>query len=90
MNAITDPAACLGENTGGEGATVKETTMINRATAMWLAVALAVALLAVVLTGPQIGPSASLADLGSNSIWIERMHRQVDNGSLPVHVIPPP
>jgi hypothetical protein len=64
--------------------------MHNRVTAIWLAVALAVALLAVVLTGPQIGPSASLADLGSNSIWIERMRQQVDHGKLPVHVIPPP
>ena len=64
--------------------------MLNRVTVFWLAVALAVAAVVVVLTSPQLGPSASLADLGSNSIWIERLHQQVDHGKLPVHVIPPP
>jgi hypothetical protein len=69
---------------------VKEPIMPNRVTVIWLAVVLAAALLVVVLTNPQIGPAASLADLGNNSIWIERMHRQIDHGRLPVHVIPPP
>ena len=64
--------------------------MLNRVTVIWLAVALAAALLVVVLTNPQIGPTASLADLGSNSISVERMHRQIDHEKLPVHVIPEP
>jgi hypothetical protein len=69
---------------------VKETIMLNRVTVIWLAVALAAALLVVVLTNPQIGPSASRAELESNSISVERMHRQIDHEKLPVQVIPEP
>jgi len=84
------PCRALEVKRRGEGAIVKEAIMLNRVTVIWLAVALAAALLVVVLVNPQIGPSASLAGLGSNSIWIERMHRNLDHEKLPVHVIPPP
>ena len=64
--------------------------MLNRATVIGFAIALAAALLVIVLVGPAIGPQASRADLASPSISIERLHGQVDHGKLPIQPIPEP
>jgi hypothetical protein len=63
--------------------------MLNRATVTGIAIAIATTVVAV-LVWPVIGPRASRADLGSPSISIEDLHRQVDHGKLPVHVAPEP
>jgi len=64
--------------------------MLNRATVVGMAIALAVALLVVVLTYPSIGPQVSRAGVASPGISIEDLHRQVDSGKLPVHSAPMP
>jgi hypothetical protein len=64
--------------------------MLNRATAVGFAVALAAALLAIVLVVPALGPRASHADLGSPSLSIEDLHSKIDHHKLPVHAIPEP
>jgi hypothetical protein len=64
--------------------------MLNRATVIGFAIALAAALLVIVLVSPAIGPQASRADFASPSISIERLHGQVDHGKLPIQPIPEP
>jgi hypothetical protein len=64
--------------------------MLNRATVIGLAIALATALLVAVLVTPALGPRPSRADLGSPSISIERLHGQVDHGKLPIQSAPEP
>jgi hypothetical protein len=64
--------------------------MLNRATVIGCAIALAAALLVAVLVNPAIGPRPSRADFGSSSISIEHLHGQVDHGKLPIHSIPEP
>jgi hypothetical protein len=64
--------------------------MPNRATVIGVAIALAATVVVAVLVWPAIGPRASRADLGTPSISIEDLHRQVDHGKLPTHVAPEP
>ena len=64
--------------------------MLNRATVIGFAIALAAALLVIVLVSPAIGPRASRADLGSPAISIEGLHGQIDRSKLPVQPIPEP
>jgi hypothetical protein len=63
--------------------------MLNRTPVIGLAIAVA-ALLVIALVTPTLGPRASRADLGSPSISIEQLHRQVDHRTLPVQAIPEP
>jgi hypothetical protein len=64
--------------------------MLNRATVIGFAIALAAVLLVIVLVSPTIGPRASRADLGSPSISIEGLHGQIDHSKLPVQPISEP
>ena len=64
--------------------------MLNRTALIGLAIASGAALLAAVLVNPAIGPRVSRADLGSTSMSIEAIHRQVDHTKLPTHSIPEP
>jgi hypothetical protein len=64
--------------------------MLNRATVIGVAITLAAALAVAVLVHPAIGPRASRADLGSPSISIEDLQRQVDHSKLPIHTAPEP
>jgi hypothetical protein len=64
--------------------------MLNRTTAVGLTVGLAAALLVIALVSTALAPHASRADLGSPSLSIEGLHRQVDHRALPVHAIPLP
>jgi hypothetical protein len=64
--------------------------MLNRATTVGFAAALAAALLAIALMIPAFGPRVSRADLGSPSLSIEGLHGKVDTRTLPVHAIPEP
>ena len=63
--------------------------MLKRTILVGLAVAAAAALLTA-LVSPEIGPRASRADLGSASMSIEAVHRQVDHSKLPTQAIPEP
>jgi hypothetical protein len=64
--------------------------MLNRATLIAVAVALAAVLVVLVLGTPTIGPRVSRADLGSPSLSVDALHRQVDASKLPVHSVPEP
>jgi hypothetical protein len=64
--------------------------MLNRATVIGFAIALAAALLVAVLVSPALGPQPSRAELGTPSISIERLHGQIDHGKLPIQPIPEP
>jgi hypothetical protein len=64
--------------------------MLNRATLIGVAVVLAAALVVIVLGTPSIGPQASRAGLGSPSLSVDGLQRQVDVSKLPVHSIPEP
>jgi len=65
--------------------------MLNRATLIGLAVALAAAFVVAVLVNPAIGPRVSRAELGNSaSISIESLHREVDHNKLPIHSVPEP
>jgi hypothetical protein len=90
VKPITDRASHLSDKGGKGGATVKEVFMLNRIPVIGLAIAVAAALLVIALVTPALGPRASLADLGSPSLSIEQLHRQVDHHKLPVHAIPLP
>jgi hypothetical protein len=72
------------------GATAKEAFMLNRATFIGAAVALAATLVVIVLVQLTIGPRASRADLASPSLSVDDLQRQVDASKLPVHAIPAP
>lgn len=75
---------------GLRGATVEEAFMLNRTTTIGVAIALAAALAVIVLVQPAIGPQASRAELGSPSIPVDYLHRQVDPNKLPIHSAPEP
>jgi hypothetical protein len=64
--------------------------MLNRATVLGFAIALAAAFAVAAFVSPAISPQASRAELGSTSISIESIHRQVDASKLPIHSIPEP
>lgn len=64
--------------------------MLNRTTVIGVVIALAAALVWIVLVQPAIGPQASRADLGSPSISVDYLHRQVDPHKLPIHAAPEP
>jgi hypothetical protein len=64
--------------------------MRNRATLIGVAVALAAVLVVIVLANPATGPRPSRADLGSPSLPVEELQRQVDASKLPVQSIPEP
>jgi hypothetical protein len=64
--------------------------MLDRIPVIGLVIAVAAALLVIALLAPALGPTVSRADLGSPSLSIEQLHRQVDHRTLPVHAIPLP
>jgi len=64
--------------------------MFNRSTVIGGVIALAAALVGIALVQPAIGPQASRADLGSPSIPVDDIHRQVDPNKLPIHSAPEP
>jgi hypothetical protein len=64
--------------------------MLNRATVIGVAIALATALVVIVLVQPAIGPPVSRANLGNSSIPVDDLHRQVDLNKLPIHSAPEP
>ena len=64
--------------------------MLDRATYVGFAVALAAAVILIVLVSSATGPQPSRADVAGPSISIEQLHRKVDYRELPVHAIPLP
>ena len=64
--------------------------MLNRATVIGAAIAVAAALVVIVLAQSALGPRPSRADPASPSIPVEELHRQVDPGKLPTQPIPEP
>ena len=74
----------------GETLPAKEALMLNRAPLIGLAIAFGTALFAALLVNLGTGPRLSRADLGSTSISIEDLHRQVSHTKLPIHSVPEP
>jgi len=64
--------------------------MLNRATVIGFAIAVAAAFLVAVLVSPAFGPRPPRADLAGASLSIESLHGQVDHGKLPIQPIPEP